>query len=378
MKEEASLPFDLSVGPVLRARVLRLDQTEHLLLVTMHHIVSDGWSVGVLIREVAALYEAYSRGGESPLAELPIQYADYAAWQRKWLQGEVLEQQLAYWRTQLSGTLPVLELPTDYPRPDILSYRGASLSVKLSADLTSSVKQLSRQQNCTLYMTLLAAFESLLCRESGATEILVGTATANRSRSETEALIGFFVNMVVMRGDLRGQLTFVELMRQAREVALGAYAHQEVPFEKLVEEFGGERKVSQTPLFQVAFGVNNTPQEEIRIGTLQTNLLPVENETGRYDLTLWIEEVGEELKATWYYNTDLFTEERMRRLAGRYEKLLESAVAEPDVRVSALDILTDEEKKQQIMEEQGLLESNVRMLKTARRKAVNQGRLTKA
>jgi non-ribosomal peptide synthetase component F len=290
----------------------------------------------------------------------------------------VLEQQLSYWRQQLSGSLPILELPTDRPRPAVQSYRGASLNTRFSTDLSGRLKELSRRENCTLYMTMLAGFEALLYRETGAEEVMVGTATANRSRREVEGLIGFFVNMVVMRGEMGGQPSYVEMMRRVREVALGAYAHQEVPFEKLVEEYGGERKVSHTPLFQVAFGVNNTPRQDLRLGSLEISGMPVGTEAGRFDLTLWIEEEGEELKATWYYNTDLFEEERIRRLAGHYEKLMESAVAQPETRISALEMLTDEEKKQQIMEEQGLLESNVKMLKTARRKSVNQGKLARA
>jgi amino acid adenylation domain-containing protein len=369
--EEAHRPFDLSRGPLMRATLLKLGEQEHILLLTMHHIVSDGWSVGILIREVAALYDAFTRGAESSLPELAIQYADYAVWQREWLTSEVLNHQLSYWRTQLSGPLPVLALPTDYPRPAVPSYRGAMLTHRLSPELSASVRELGRSHHATLYMTLLAVFETLLYRETGAEEILVGSAVANRNHEETERLIGFFVNMLVMRADLSRQLTFAELLGQVRQVALGAYAHQDVPFEKLVEEFGGKRKASQAPLFQVAFGVNNTPQEEIRIGTLRTKLLAIENETGRYDLTLWVEE-EEALKATWYYNTDLFTEERIKRLAGRFEKLIESAIADPQARLSALDILTDEEKKQQVMEEQELLESNVRMLKTARRKSPSQ------
>jgi non-ribosomal peptide synthetase component F len=321
---------------------------------------------------VGTLYQAYSEGEESPLEELPIQYADYAAWQRQWLQGEVLEQQLSYWRQQLSGSLPVLELPTDRPRPAVQTYRGASLSSRFNAELSTSLKQLSRAENCTLYMTMLAGFESLLYRETGAEEVMVGTATANRSRREVEGLIGFFVNMLVMRGEMGGQPSYREMMRRVRERALGAYAHQEVPFEKLVEEYGGERKVSHTPLFQVAFGVNNTPRQELRLDSLEISGMPVGTEAGRFDLTLWIEEEEAELKATWYYNTDLFDEARIIRLAGHYQKLLESAVAEPEARISALEMLTDEEKNQRVARRKQREGSNMEKLRASKRKTIVQ------
>jgi hypothetical protein len=259
---ETQTPFDLSAGPLLRVKLLRLGAEEHIVVLTMHHIVSDGWSMGLLLNEVATLYRAYSAGEKSPLAELSIQYADYAVWQREWLQGEVLEAELAYWREQLGGELPVLELPTDRPRPAVQSYRGAREFFRLEAAAAGALRQLSRAHDCTLFMTLLAAFQALLYRYSGQEEILVGTDIAGRNRAEVEPLIGFFVNQLVLRGQLSGQMSFVHALQGVRESTLGAYAHQELPFEKLVEELQPERDAGRSPLFQVKLVLQNAPAAE--------------------------------------------------------------------------------------------------------------------
>ena len=253
---------------MLRVKLLRLSDEEHVVLLTMHHIVSDGWSMGVL-KEVATLYEAYSQGAESPLPELPMQYADFAVWQRGWLQGEELERQLAYWREQLGGELPRLELPTDRERPAVPSYRGAQLGFRLSPEVSAGLKELSRREGVTLFMTLLAAFQTLLHRYSGQEDIVVGSPVAGRNYRETEGLIGFFVNTLALRTDLSGEPTFVELLQRVKEVCLGAYAHQDVPFEKLVEELQPERDLSRSPLFQVMFGLQNVPQTAARLGELE-------------------------------------------------------------------------------------------------------------
>ncbi|HYO98763.1 MAG TPA: amino acid adenylation domain-containing protein, partial [Pyrinomonadaceae bacterium] len=253
--EEAERPFDLASAPLVRARLLQVADDEHVLLFTMHHIVSDGWSVGVLLGEVAALYEAYGRDARAPLAELPIQYADFAAWQRRWLDGEQLDAQLGYWREQLRDAPALLELPTDRPRPPVQTYRGATARFTLAKDLSSGLQRLSRREGTTLFMTLLAAFQSLLQRYSGAEDVLVGTPIAGRNRAEIEGLIGFFVNTLVLRTTFDGDPSFVELLARVREVCLGAYAHQDVPFEKLVEELQPERELSHSPLFQVMFSL---------------------------------------------------------------------------------------------------------------------------
>ena len=258
----------------------------------MHHIVSDGWSMGVLVREVAALYDAYAVGAASPLKELSLQYGDYALWQRDWLQGEVLDQQLAYWRGQLAGVPPVLELPTDYPRPAVRTFNGASLSLRLPRWLTEELKTLSRAEGVTLFMTLMATFQLLLWHYSGQEDIAVGTPVANRTRAETEDLIGFFVNALVLRTDVSGNPTFRELLQRVRETALNAYAHQDIPFEKLVEELAPERNLSVTPLFQVVFAMQNTPSPEIRLRDLQLSLVETERETSKFDIVLAMWETG--------------------------------------------------------------------------------------
>jgi condensation domain-containing protein len=262
---EAQRPFDLVEGPLVRAALLRLGAEEHVLLLTMHHIVSDGWSMGVLVRELAALYEAFRRGEPSPLGELPVQYADYAVWQREWLSGEVLEEQLDYWRRQLAGAPPALGLPTDRPRPQVATYHGAVEKFELSAELSESLKKLGRSEGATPFMTLLAAFYALLYRYSGQEEIVVGSPVAGRTRAETEGLIGFFVNTLALRTDLRGNPRFVELLKRVREVCLGAYGHQEVPFEKLVAELQPGRDMSRHPFFQVMFVLQNVPLEPLEL-----------------------------------------------------------------------------------------------------------------
>ena len=263
MVEESRRPFDLARGPLLRAGLLRLSAREHILLLTMHHIVSDGWSIGVLIREMVALQEAISAGKPSSLPELPVQYADYADWQRRWLQGETLEAQLAYWRGQLAGAA-VLELPTDHPRPAAQSFRGARKELLLGKEMTAALKTLSQREGATLFMVLLAAFQTLLHRYTGQNDISVGTPIANRNRAEIEGLIGFFVNTLVMRTDFSGDPSFLALLGRVREVALDAYAHQDVPFEKLVEELHPERNLGQSPLFQVMFVLQNAPAPALR------------------------------------------------------------------------------------------------------------------
>src|ERR1043166_109409 len=265
--EEGQRVFDLSQGRLLRHTLLRLGAEEHVLLLTMHHIVSDGWSMEILTREVSTLYAAYASGQESPLAELPIQYADYAVWQREWLQGEVLEEELGYWRKQLADAPAVLDLPTDRNRPAQQSAREASLPLQLSTELTAGLKQLSKREGVTLFMTLLAAWQLLLARYSRQPDVVVGSPVANRTRSEVEGLIGFFVNTLVLRTQVDGELRARELLQRVREVCLGAYAHQEVPFEMLVEQLQPERNISHTPLFQVMLNLLNVDRKSTRLNS---------------------------------------------------------------------------------------------------------------
>jgi amino acid adenylation domain-containing protein len=349
-REEAQRPFDLSTGPLIRARLLRLSPEDHVLLLSMHHIVSDGWSMGVLVREVAALYEAYVVGAESPLKDLSLQYGDFAVWQREWLQGEVLDQQLSYWRKQLAGVPPVLELLTDYPRPAVRTFNGASLSLRLPRQLTEELKTLSRGEGVTLFMSLMATFQLLLWRYSGQEDIAVGTPVAHRTRAETEDLIGFFVNTLVLRTDLSGNPNFRELAQRVKEAALGAYAHQDVPFEKLVEELAPERNLSVTPLFQVVFAMQNTPVPEIRLRDLQLSLVETERETSKFDIVLAMWETGEDLEGSLEYNTDLFEAATMQRLLGHFQTLLEGIVTNPDASIAELSLLTSNQRRQLLFE----------------------------
>ncbi|WP_416671490.1 amino acid adenylation domain-containing protein [Egbenema bharatensis] len=344
--QEARCPFDLVKGPLLRGTLLRLGEAEYLLLFTMHHIISDGWSRGVLIRELAALYEAFADGKPSPLPELPIQYGDFAVWQRQWLQGEVLEAQKDYWKQKLGGSLPVLQLPTDYSRPAIQSYKGKKYSFTLSKTLTTALKSLSQQAEATLFMTLLAAFKALIYRYTEEQDIIVGTAVANRNFSELEQLIGFLVNTLVLRTDVGENPSFLDLLRRVRQTTLDAYNHQDLPFDKLVEEIQPERNLSHNPLFQIWFALNNTPVPSLKIGELEMSISKVDSATAQFDLSLDMVEQQEELLGIWEYNSDLFTVDTIRRLTEHFQTLLAGIVANPESCLSDLPLLTDAQKQQ--------------------------------
>jgi non-ribosomal peptide synthase protein (TIGR01720 family) len=364
---EAATAFSLSSWPLLRVKLLRLGATEHVVLLTMHHIVSDAWSMGIFINEVAVLYAAYAQGQPSPLAELELQYSDYAQWQRDWLQGAVLEQQLRYWRQQLSGRLPLLELPADRERPAQPSYRGSRYSFSLEPQLSERLKQLSQAAGATLYMTLLAGFQTLLYRYTGETDVVVGSVVANRSRAEVEGLIGFFVNTLVLRVDLSGEPSFREVLRRVREVCLGAYAHQEVPFEKLVEELQPEREGSRSPLFQVTFGLQNAPRGTLQLPGLQLRPVSFENEAVRFDLTLWMVESAHGLSGAWAYNKDLYRPERIARMQAHFATLLAHLSRDPDTRISQLEMLAEAEKEELAIRKKQRQEANRKKLKAIKR-----------
>jgi natural product biosynthesis luciferase-like monooxygenase protein/amino acid adenylation domain-containing protein/FkbM family methyltransferase len=348
--EEARRGFDLKAGQLLRGTVLRLSAEEHVLLVTLHHIIADAWSVGVLVREVAALYEAYARGEESPLPELSVQYADYVIWQREWLAGNVLERQLAYWKGQLEGAPTVLELPSEKARPAVRSSGGARYPIVFSAELTAALKRLSQSEGATLFMTLMAAFNVLLYRHTGRRDILVGTPIAGRTRPEIKALIGFFVNTLVLRTDLAGNPTFRELLARVRSVALEAYEHQELPFERLVEELQPARNLGSTPLFQVMLALNNVPREQFQLSGLRLSQIEVENETAKFDLSLLLEERGETLAGSLVYNTDCLSRTTISGLARHLERLLTAVVSNSDRHISELPLLTKSEERQILVE----------------------------
>ncbi|MBW4635809.1 MAG: amino acid adenylation domain-containing protein [Iphinoe sp. HA4291-MV1] len=348
--EEAQQLFDLVQGSLLRVKLLRLKEEEYIFLVTIHHIIYDGWSHGVFIQELSELYKAFSNSKPSPLPELPIQYADFAQWHREWLQGKILQSQLDYWKQQLSGNLPVLHLPTDRLQPPIQSYRGACHSQVLPKELINALKFLSESEDVTLFMTLLAAFKTLLYRYTGQEDILVGSPIANRNRREISGLIGCFINTLVLRTDLSENPTFSELLGRVRSVALEAFTHQDLPFEKLVEELQPERNLSRSPLFQVMFVFQNAPTSSLELEGLTLSPLPVENKTAKFNLTLSLEQTTQGLMAVWEYNTDLFDASTIERMAGHFQILLESIVTRPQQHISELPLLTVAEQHQLLVE----------------------------
>jgi amino acid adenylation domain-containing protein len=356
-QKQAIQSFDLASEVLIRVTLVVLSETEHLLNVCMHHIVSDGWSMGVFVSELAALYNAYSIGLPSlpdatriPLTPLPIQYADFAIWQRKWLVGDVLQRQLNYWQQQLKDAPALLVLPTDRPRPAVQTFVGAYQDFALSVELTQGLMQLSQQQDCTLFMTLLAAFDTLLYRYTGTEDILVGSPIANRDRSEIEGLIGFFVNTLVMRSNLSENPSFAELLTRVRSMALSAYAHQNLPLEMLVEALQPERDLSHTPLFQVMFALQNPYLSEVELSGLSISSLPIEGATAKFDLTLVMENTGNGLIGVWEYNTDLFDASTIERMTGHFLTLLSSIVANPLEQISQLPLLTEVERQQLLIE----------------------------
>ncbi|MDZ8224136.1 non-ribosomal peptide synthetase [Nostoc sp. ChiVER01] len=350
VQQEAIQPFDLANQELIRATLVLLNETEYVLLVCMHHVVSDGWSMGVFVQELAALYKAYSEGEPSPLAPLPIQYADFALWQRDWLQGDALQTQLNYWQQQLKDAPTLLSLPTDRPRPAVQTFAGATQEFPLSVELTNRLTKLSQEGGCTLFMTLLTAFDILLYRYTGQSDILVGTPIANRDRSEIEGLIGFFVNTLVMRTNLAGDPSFSELLGRVRQITLGAYTHQELPFEMLVEALQPERNLSHTPLFQVMFALQNAPMSKLELAGLTISFLTAESKTTKFDLSLSMYNSGTGLVGVWEYSTDLFDSSTIERMTGHFVTLLEGIVANPKERISQLPMLTQVEQHQLLVE----------------------------
>lgn len=344
--EEVSLAFDFKRGPLWRAKLLRAGEEDHVLILVLHHIIGDGWSINVMVHEITTLYTSYFAGEDSSLPELPIQYADYAVWQREWLQGPELEKQLTYWREQLSGAPPVLALPTDRPRPQVQTLNGAHVSFMIPVGLCAKLRQLCWSEGVTLFMLLLAAFQLLLARCCGETDVLVGTPIAGRNRQEVENLIGFFVNTLVLRTDLSGNPTFAELLRRVREVCLEAYAHAELPFERLVEELQPERNLSHAPLFQVLFVLQNAPADAVfSLPGIEVSGVDMELTTSAFDMTLNLEEVGDEIYGRLRYNVDLFEAESIRRLTEHAVRLLESIVDGVDRPIAELPILRVAERQ---------------------------------
>ena len=347
---EAQLPFDLAGGPLLRVKLLKASSSEHLLLFAIHHIVCDGWSTGILTRELSTLYEAFSTGKPSPLPELSLQYADFASWQRQWLQGDVLATQLSYWKQQLAGAPTSLALKNIAANSTLSTplEEGTDQSFVVSANLSAQLKTLSRDEGATLFMTLLAAFQTLLYRETNQKDIVVGTDVANRNRAEIEPLIGFFVNLLVLRTDLSDNPSFRELLAQVREVTLGAYAHQDLPFAKLVEVLHPDRRASKTPLFQVLFVLQNAPISALELSNLTLTPLELKSGKAKFDLVLFMQETEQGLIGHWQYNSELLHPRVIARLSDHFQTLLSSLVKNPDTRIDALEMLSNAEKQKQI------------------------------
>jgi amino acid adenylation domain-containing protein len=358
--EDAQTPFDLSQAPLWRTKLLRLTATHAILLLTLHHIIADGWSIGVLLQELKELYQAFSTGRSPVLPPLAIQYAAFSEWQRQWLQGEILDTQLGYWQQQLSGDPPLLNLPIDFPRPAVRSFRGKRQTLILPRSLTERIKHLSQQEGTTLFMTLLTAFKTLLYRYTEQADLWVGVPIANRHQTEVEQLIGCFVNTLILRTDLSGNPTVREVLRRVRRVALDAYTHQDLPFERLVEALQPQRDLSHTPLFQVMFVFQNVPglilQDESTVGHLPSaqpdccaseinwQVEEIDTESAKFDLTLFMADRGAELSATLEYNTDLFNANTITRMLGHLQILLEDIAANPDLPISNLSLLTPLER----------------------------------
>jgi amino acid adenylation domain-containing protein len=358
--EEAGRGFDLARGPLLRSMVVRCGEDEHCLLLTMHHIISDGWSMGILMKEVTILYKAYKNGLQSPLPELPIQYADYAHWQREWLQGETLETEIRYWKKQLDNAPAVLALPTDRPRSALRSNRSAAITIELSDKVSEQLNQVCRREGVTMYMVLLAGFVVLLARHAGTNDIVVGTPAAGRGRVETEGLIGFFINTLVLRVKVAGDESFSGLLKRVRDIALDAQAHQNLPFEKLVQELQPERSWSHTPIFQVVFAFNNiekiekgesSPDGAAAGAVGRTTKAPTAE--AKFDLHMFLRDVAGRIKGIVEYSADLFNEPTVIRMSEHYKRLLEAVASDPAQRVSELPIIGEAERRRLLVEWSG-------------------------
>jgi amino acid adenylation domain-containing protein len=348
--EEARRSFNLGAGPLLRANLLRLDAEEHILLLNIHHIASDETSRDIIVRELVALYEAFSAGKPSPLPELKTQYADYATWQRGWMQNASLEQELAHWRLRLQGAPAVLELPADRPRPAAQSFRGATESLPLDLSTATALRALSQREGTTLFMTLLAAFQALLSRYTGQEDIVVGSPFTNRHRAEVEGLVGFFVNTVPLRTDLSGDITFRRLLQRVKATALEAYDHRELPFEKLVEELRPERNLSYNPLFQILFAVQTDAAPIEQVAGLQLDLEDVDTGTAKFDLTCTVIPREQGFTTSFEYNTDLFEAATIRRMMDSFHSILEAAACGPELRLAELPLLSQKERQKVLVE----------------------------
>ncbi|MCA1568706.1 MAG: condensation domain-containing protein, partial [Acidobacteria bacterium] len=371
-EREAQEPFELARGPLVRATLLQLDEEDHVILFTMHHIISDAWSMGVLVREVAALYEAFLRSEPSPLDELPVQYADFAYWQREWLRGETLEAHLDYWKDQLAGAPPMLEMPTDQPRPSVPTFTGGRHSLSFTEELTASLRALSRQEGSTIFMSLLAAYHILLHHYSGKDDILVGTDVANRNRFEVEQLIGFFVNQLVLRGKVSGDASYREMLAQVRDVTLGAYAHQDLPFDRLVDSLGIERRLRYSPLFQVKLVFQNTPMPSLQLHGLEAGSMGINSGMSRFDLQLTMWDEDGKLRGWFEYNADLFAAATIKGLADDMTMIVQAVATQPDILIGEIDRQLDAlQRQREAARKEESKDALSQKYKTVRRKAIS-------
>ncbi|HZD92912.1 MAG TPA: condensation domain-containing protein, partial [Candidatus Sulfotelmatobacter sp.] len=345
MRREWDQPFSLATGPVLRMKLIKVGERDHILLRNFHHIVSDGWSQSVFNREFMLLYEAFQQGRENPLSPLPIQYADFALWQRTWLNEDTLTRDIEYWKNQLENIPEQLRLPSDRPRQTMQTYKADYCSAMISTDQVNTLKQFGRNQQATLYMTLLSVFAVLLGRYSGQDDVVVGSPIANRREAQLEDLVGFFVNSLVMRVRLNPQQSFTELLAEVRKTALEAYQHQDVPFERLVEVLSPKRSLNKTPIFQVVFALQNAPMGSQQLPGLEVERIAGDELQVRFDLELHVFELENEIGFYWLYNRGLFDRARMEQMARHYVKLLIEAVANPGAPVQALEMLSQEERR---------------------------------
>ena len=348
--EESRAYFDLALGPLLKVVLLRISEEDHVLVFSIHQIICDGWSVGVFFRELEKIYDTFSNGQSLTLSPLPIQYADFVLFQRQWVNGEVLESLLSYWRNQLGGVVQMLELPTDRPRPLVQTFRGARRAIELSTSITASLKELGRQEGATLFVLLMAAFNTLLHRYTTEEDIIVGFPIANRNYAEIQNAIGFFVNTFPLRADLSGNPTFREVLLRVRTVCIGAHAHQDLPFEKLVEELHQERDLSHNPLFQVMFVFQNVLDPVLKFRSVKSTPVGINTGTSKFDLTLSLGEREQTLVGFFEYSTDLFEQSSIERMIGHFQTLLEGIIADPDQPISSLPLLTGAERHQLLVE----------------------------
>jgi hypothetical protein len=371
-QEEASRPFNLMRDPITRNLLVKIDEEDHVLLMTTHHIASDGWSTGILLRELTALYKGALTGEATSLPELPIQYADFAVWQREWLQGDILDQQLNYWRSRLEGAPPLLALPTDRPRPATPTFRGEIHQFALPAGLTDAIRSLSRQHGATSFMTMLAGFQSLIFHYTKQPDIVLGTDLANRTNVETESLIGFFVNLLPMRTDLSGDPSFEELLERVREVAFGSYAHQDLPFDKLVEELQPERSRSHNPVVQVLFVQQNTPRTATTMPGIDMTPYMLDMPS-KFDMAVFVTEIDKGIAGTWLYNPDLFDATTIARMAGLFRLGLEKATANPAMKLSDLtSALREAEQEDRASQHKEFQAVGLQKLKSVKRKVINR------